>query len=200
MKRFLFFILFVISLVPNIFSQNWDIIGNAFKITEKFYIDSSYKFVYVNYVEKIYNYKVKTIYAYFDYDPVNGGYKRFEYKLDTIPKTYEFRNSYNITEKCLVGINNKTMKIPTPIYDRYIFGCQLMKAGWINFSIGTGIATIGGILYGVGAKNNNLNEIKTGGALLGVGGTIIGISIPLLCFGDNAKREANIDCKVFNLR
>ena len=201
MKRFLSLTLFVISLVSNIFSQNWDIIGNAFKTAEKIYVDSdsTYNFIYVRYVEKRYNYKVKTIYVYFDYDPINGGYKRFEYKLNTIPETYEFRNSYNIIEKCLVGINNTTMKIPGPTYDRYMFGHTLMKAGWINFSIGTGITAIGGILYGVGAKHSNLNEIKAGGSLLGVGGTIIGVAIPLLCFGDNAKREANTLLKTYDI-
>jgi hypothetical protein len=191
--------LLIITLVVNLYAQDWNQIGNAFKIAEKIYIDSTYKFVYINQVEKIYNYKIKTIYVYFDYDAINGGYKRFGYKLDTVPKTYEFRNSYNTTEKYVAVINNTTIKIPAPIYDRYVFGHTLMKAGWINFSIGTGIAAIGGILYGSGAKNNNLNKIKAGGALLGIGGTIFGISIPLLCFGDNAKREANTLLKTYDI-
>ena len=199
MKRIFSSIFLIITLVINLYAQDWNQIGNALKIAEKIYISPTYKFVYINQVEKIYNYKIKTTYVYFDYDTINGGYKRFDHKLDTVPETYEFRNSYNTTERYIAGINNTTMKIPTPIYERYIFGHTLMKAGWINFSIGTGIAAIGGILYGVGAKNNNLNEIKASGVLFSIGGTIFGISIPLLCFGDNAKREANTLLKTYDI-
>ena len=173
MKRLLSSILLIITLVTNLYAQDWNQIGNAFKIAEKIYIDSTYKFVYINQIEKIYNYKIKTTYVYYEYDDCGGvSYKYFDHKLKNIPANYEFRNSYNTTERYIAGINNTTMKIPAPIYDRYVFGHTLMKAGWINFSIGTGITAIGGILYGVGAKNNNLNEIKAGGALFSIGRTI----------------------------
>ena len=41
--------------------------------------------------------------------------------------------------------------------------------------------------------------MKGGDALLGIGGTLVSISLPLLCFGDAAKREANVDYETFNL-
>ena len=41
--------------------------------------------------------------------------------------------------------------------------------------------------------------MKAGDALLGIGGTLVSISLPLLCFGDAAKREANVDYETFNL-
>ena len=201
MKRLLSSILLIITLVVNLYAQDWNQIGNAFKMAEKIYVDSTYNFVYVQHAEKIYEERPILEYVYFDYDdnPNVGGFKYFNHKLDTLPPTYEFYDVHFKTETYLAKENMRILKIPAPIYDRYMFGNTLMKAGWINFSIGTGIATIGGILYGVGAKNNNLNEIKAGGALLAVGGTIIGVSIPLLCFGDNAKREANTLLKTYDI-
>ena len=41
--------------------------------------------------------------------------------------------------------------------------------------------------------------MKADDALLGIGGTLVSISLPLLCFGDAAKREANVDYETFNL-
>lgn len=41
--------------------------------------------------------------------------------------------------------------------------------------------------------------MKAGDALLGIGGTLVSISLPLLCFGDATKREANVDYETFNL-
>ena len=200
MKRLFSSILLIFTLVINLYAQDWNQIGNALKIAEKIYVGSTHKFVYINQVEKIYNYKIKTTYVYYEYDDFGGvSYKYFDHKLKNIPANYEFRNSYNTTERYIAGIINTTMKIPTPIYERYMFGHTLMKAGWINFSIGTTLTVVGGILCGVGAKNNNLNEIIASDVLLGVGGTIFGVSIPLLCFGDNTKREANTLLKTYDI-
>lgn len=103
-----------------------------------------------------------------------------------------------------VNTNDNTPKqintkyVPDVVYDRYMFGHKLMKAGWINFGIGLSVAAIGGIL--LAAKDDQtIPQIKAGDALLGIGGTLLSVSIPLLCFGDEAKREANVDYEVFNL-
>lgn len=105
-----------------------------------------------------------------------------------------------------VNINNNTPKqintkyVPDVVYDRYMFGEKLMKSGWINFGIGLSVAAIGGILLvAKDVQTQTISQIKAGDALLGIGGTLLSVSIPLLCFGDEAKREANVDYEVFNL-
>ena len=92
-----------------------------------------------------------------------------------------------------------------------------MKSGWITLSIGTCVGIVGGILYSVGQyqptqtlppgiiinplpQPSTRTQILTAGVvLLGCGSTIIGVSIPLLCFGDNTKREANTLFKTYNI-
>ncbi len=89
--------------------------------------------------------------------------------------------------------------IPACVYDRYQFGRTLMKAGWVNFGVGLGISAIGSILLVTNINHNDLQN-KAGYAFNSIGGTLVVVSIPLLCFGDNAKREANVDYEVFNLQ
>jgi len=199
MKRF-FVLIFLTFISFSTFASEWDHIGNALKNIEKIYVDSTYKFVYIEQAEKIYDTRQVLEYVYFDYDPHNvGGFKYFNHKLDTLPPTYEFYSIHSKTEKYLTTVNIFTTKIPAPVYERYLFGYSLMKAGWATFSIGTGVGLVGGILYGVGIKNHNVKEITAGSVLLGCGGAIIGVSIPLLCFGDNIKRETNTLFETYNI-
>ena len=200
MKRYLFFVVLFTHLVSNVNSQSWDKIGDVFTKAEKIYIEPTHQFVLVDYVEKDYNYRIETTFVYYEYDAYGGmSYKYFDHKLENPPVTYVFRNSYDKKTKYLSRVDNKILKIPVPVYERYLFGCTLMKSGWITFSIGLCTGAIGGILYGIGAKNHNGNEITAGAALLGCGGTIISVSIPLLCFGDNTKREANTLFETYNI-
>lgn len=97
-------------------------------------------------------------------------------------------------------IKGRTVKIPKTLYDRYVMGENLMTAGWITMLVGGMLTISGGIMYNhwnqVG-KSEFPNMGKASMAFMGVGGTLIGVSIPLLCFGDNAKREANATLGAF---
>lgn len=89
--------------------------------------------------------------------------------------------------------------IPNVVFNRYMYGNRLMKAGWVNFGVGLGIAAVGGLLLVTKDRGQTITQIKAGDALMGIGGTLVSISLPLLCFGDAAKREANVDYETFNL-
>lgn len=199
MKKVIILIsLLIVSLLPT-FGRG--MIDTALRSGEyKIYSDPEKKFVYINYLEKIYRTETVTTYVYYDYG-ANGrwSYKYLDHKLDTVPQYMTFRNSYTEDRKILESVYNNTLKIPTGVYERYRLSNKLMIAGWVDLSVGTGLAIIGGILYGTGLKNQNQAEVISGSVFLGTGGTLVGFSIPLLCFGDNIKRESNVNCEIFNL-
>lgn len=104
------------------------------------------------------------------------------------------------TEKTIDYKNTKytSYTCPTYIWKDYKIGDNCFKAGVATISIGALSSIVGGIAYGVGVKNHNIGNIKTGTYFLSFGSTFIGISIPLLCFGDNMKRTTNREYKMYN--
>lgn len=219
MKRF-FTLVFLICTSFFICASDYNQIGNILKNAEKFYVDSSHNFIHVKYCETFYSTRIVPTYVYaeFSTDPNHPGfkYKYLDTKLDTLPSNYEFCYMGKTIEKHLTRADFKLAKIPVPVYNRYLFGCKLMKSGWITFSIGTCVGIIGATLYSIRINNYNYNYIPgvvpnveqnnlqtqlhvAGAVLLGCSGTIIGVSIPLLCFGDNTKREANTLFETYNI-
>lgn len=103
-------------------------------------------------------------------------------------------------------INTDIKYLPSYVYERYKFGNRLTTAGSVLISFGLFTAAIGGIflcsemLYGNNNKSNPSNIHIASVAMIAVGGTFVGISLPLLCFGDAAKREANVNYDMFNLQ
>lgn len=106
--------------------------------------------------------------------------KHGNWLLDLNGTQKEFITHHSTTE---------TIQIPKVIYDEYILGKQLSKAGVPIISIGLPICIIGTIF----ACNTEPTKQAAGVALLGVGSSLVSISIPLLCFGDHLKRTANKD-------
>lgn len=85
-------------------------------------------------------------------------------------------------------LNNVQNKINMPtksVLMNYKIGRNCFISGQVFISLGAVLSAAGGICY----MNGNW---EAGGMLCGVGGSFIGISIPLLCFGDHIKRECNM--------
>ena len=196
MKKILIIILFFCSLPTIVSGQDWNIIGEKLKHCDN--IENKDNFISVQqYMNKTFETRRKDTYVY--YSSIANTAIYLDGKLnEPLPEGFVFIKVQSKEETILKNYDLSEVIIPKPIYNRYIFGHQLMKAGWIDFGIGLGVATIGGIL--LAAKDGQtIPQIKAGDALLGIGGTLLSVSIPLLCFGDDAKREANVDYEIFNL-
>lgn len=90
--------------------------------------------------------------------------------------------------------------LPYVVLDHYKFGKRCYKGGTILISVGAPLALIGGILAGVGAQNGDAVVSNAGYAISVLGGACVSVSIPLLCFGDNMKRDANREFRLFNTK
>lgn len=84
---------------------------------------------------------------------------------------------------------------PTIVYN-YKQGENCFIAGSILAGIG-GFLVIPGILQMFCGKNIKQKQIGTG--LLSAGSTLVGVSIPLLCFGDHIKKDANMAYEVWDI-
>lgn len=79
--------------------------------------------------------------------------------------------------------------LPTPVYEEYKFGRKCYRTGSAFITLGSIMAVAGGICYLASGGNQTA---KTAGEVLFVMGDVcITVSVPLLCFGDHMKREAN---------
>lgn len=190
MKKF-YFILSLLILSTNVFSQfnlssyGHDI-GDVLETTEIY----SNNYLYTNEVEYDYNgahckiYKQKCSIEYHNVSDEYGMIVPQEQMFDTIYTPFG--------DKELL----KSVDIPKLIYNEYKYGCSLTKAGTITISIGSVLCLSGFISYGIAGKFNNINALKAGNVLVGVGGSIVSVSIPLLSCGSFHKWHANHD---FNL-
>ena len=79
--------------------------------------------------------------------------------------------------------------IPKVIYNEYMLGSRLYKAGATTIIIAAPITVIGAICFCNKEPKNQL----AGSILLATGSSILSCSIPLLCAGDHLKRTANKD-------
>lgn len=94
---------------------------------------------------------------------------------------------YYVLSPNLIGYDKKY--VPSPILEEYRFGRRCYKGGCATISIGAPMAFVGGILMATAGKSTD--QLLAGQVLLGVGCSLVSVSIPLLSFGDHMKREAN---------
>jgi len=186
MKRIFCIICIVFSCI-HAFGQEWDVLKSVVTCkTPGFMCHNEYRGQYVDV------YKSKQVYR----DVVN------------CQKYYDYLGfPYTIcdTTKVLTGDLETSVliaSIPKPIYDDYQFGAELFNSGCVMITVGGLSGIIGGIMYGVGYKYNSRygqQLITAGVVMMGIGGTFVSVSIPLLCFGDHMKRNVNRDYKLYNL-
>lgn len=82
-------------------------------------------------------------------------------------------------------------RFPEFIYNEYEYGCKLFKSGVVTISVGAGVFALGSILYGCGLSTDNANAIQSGLIFTSLGSGLVGVSVPLFCWGDHLKRNAN---------
>lgn len=113
------------------------------------------------------------------------------HKVDFSKNYSEYIKSYN-DQKWL----SKAIYMPSSaVLYNYRIGYNCFKAGQITMGIGVAISFIGAMCVVGSVKmdnRDNWDACDAGYALLGIGGTFISVSIPLLCFGDHIKRECNM--------
>lgn len=115
-------------------------------------------------------------------------YVYITHKVDFSKNYSEYIKSYN-DQKWL----SKAIYMPSSaVLYNYRIGYNCFKAGQITMGIGVPISFIGAMCVVGGVKDKNWDACDAGYALLGIGGTFISVSIPLLCFGDHIKRECNM--------
>lgn len=161
-------------------SQTWDVIGeNLSKATS---LSTTGEYVTLH------------------YEDVSGGYKTIT--IDTCVNGVTPRSIYRQVpdSSSLVVKDIAFATIPQPIYERYTYGCKLMKAGWCNFGVGLALSIVGGFIYGNGVDKHDVAQVKAGTALLAGGGTLVSFSLPMLWFGDNMKRETNCLYRTINMK
>lgn len=86
----------------------------------------------------------------------------------------------------------RTVCMPTPVYEEYKLGFTCVKTGVITISVG-GLAALAGIGCFMSAPGaDNPKACRTAGAALcGIGGGVACLSVPLFCWGDHMRRDAN---------
>lgn len=78
------------------------------------------------------------------------------------------------------------LQVPMYIRDHYDHGIDLMKIGCGTIVVGTLSCIYATIMFAT--KINPTGAIVT----MGIGASLIGVSIPLFCFGTHTKRESNV--------
>ena len=89
--------------------------------------------------------------------------------------------------------NTEKMVLPKVIYDEYMLGRRLTKAGIVTLSVSVPLSVIGVAC----ACSPNPKTNIAGLSMIGIGSAIFSCSIPLLCFGDHLKRTANKDYTLY---
>lgn len=120
-----------------------------------------------------------------------------QYKMVITTEVYERRTFLHDSNQVAVLQDTiyKYYKIPNGnvpyvIYQNYTIGSNCFKAGSYMICIG-GVASLTGLSLMLGDKNN-ITAYKAGIGLTSIGGTLVSVSLPLLCFGDHIKRETNM--------
>lgn len=211
MKKFL--IALMLCLVSSIgFCQDWDSIGkNIFNNEMVVHYERQHitRHKIRNHTIKNREYKKTIIYNYLD---TRTGIK-FQYQtmIDTSLQQYQdyvFLGECEV-EKPIIGSISKSgylkempiHKTKDPIIDKvildnYLIGDRCYKSGQAIIIIGSIVTFISlpFVFYDV-KKNENgviIKSTSAGIACAAIGGTLISVSLPLLCFGDHIKRETNM--------
>jgi len=133
---------------------------------------------------KIINFRDSTYYLYRYFDRGIVRYYKSPYPAESLSITKSI-----VVKDDLVG-KELTYYMPIVVYNGYRAGDIRCKAGWVCLSVGAATVITGRIL------KQTTNE-KYGDYLTIVGGSIFGVSIPLLVFGDHIKRESNMYNELF---
>lgn len=89
-------------------------------------------------------------------------------------------------------IQTKIHRPTQSVLANYHIGHNCFEAGKVMILVGVPISFIGAMCICGGINDNNYDACTAGYALLGIGGTFISVSVPLMCFGDHIKRECNM--------
>ncbi|MBP5319201.1 MAG: hypothetical protein J6Y77_07350 [Paludibacteraceae bacterium] len=167
MKRLIAFCLCLCATALVFAQSDWDFIGAKRGLNFK-------ERVYVTYSNEKVCYNIPT------YD---------EYMVPSNELNDENWTFYS-TEKVLDGHKNVCM--PTPVYEEYKMGFELYKGGFITFGVGAAVGLAGGICFLAAGDSKNPTVVRQVGAgLCSVGAFSIAIGVPLICWGDFMKRDAN---------
>jgi hypothetical protein len=90
------------------------------------------------------------------------------------------------------NIQTKIHRPTQSVLANYHIGYNCFEAGKTMVLVGVPISFIGAMCICGGINDNNYDACTAGYALLGIGGTFISVSVPLMCFGDHIKRECNM--------
>ena len=145
------------------FSQSWDLLDHITRYTE---------------VSNITNYVSGDVLVS---DTTYKEYRTFTYHVVIV--------NYNNSEK---WIRNNIYPPTKSVLSNYHIGHNCFAAGKAMVLVGVPISFIGAMCICGGINDNNYDACTAGYALLGIGGTFISVSVPLMCFGDHIKRECNM--------
>ena len=112
----------------------------------------------------------------------------------------EYIRIYNLS--CNEYIRKRIYMPSESVLHNYIIGERCFKSGKVLVTWGLvttfvgAMCVVGGsarpISYKYNKMRHNNDAITAGCTLMGIGGSFISVSIPLLCFGDHIKRECNM--------
>lgn len=108
---------------------------------------------------------------------------------------------YVSSTQFVLKTSSLNLEVPQVIWNEYQQGCNLYKGGIVSISVGCGLAALGSILYCSAIASPDSSESAAVGGLVlsSLGSSLVGISIPLLCWGDHLKRTANKDMELFSI-
>lgn len=145
------------------FSQSWDLLNHITRYSK---------------VSRINNYVIDDVLVS---DTTYKEYRTFTYHVVI--------TNYNNSEK---WIRNNICPPTKSVLSNYHIGHNCFAAGKAMVGVGVPISFIGAMCLVGGINDNNYDACTAGYALLGIGGTFISVSVPLMCFGDHIKRECNM--------
>lgn len=88
---------------------------------------------------------------------------------------------------------------PKSIQENWQIGNNCYVAGACMISVGIISSAIGTLLYCTNMnEHGNVKTLNVGIGFISAGSTLVGVSIPLLCFGDHIERETTMINDVWN--
>lgn len=98
-------------------------------------------------------------------------------------------NEFSDTTVYKVQLLSANTKCPYIVEQNWEIGHKCYVSGAWIFTVGTISSIVGGAFM---LADKSIDGMKIGTGFLSAGGTLIGVSIPLLCFGDHIERETTM--------
>jgi len=116
----------------------------------------------------------------------------------SVPVYKTQKDQYGFVDKKEI-IDYSYRQVSAPVFEEYRFGRRCYNAGCVLISVGAPLSFIGGILLGCSMKADSKGQVYVsdqsafiaGEVFVCIGAPMVSVSVPLLCFGDHMKREAN---------